>query len=129
MRIFKNKLFVQFARHEKIGDELLCEAVERAERGLIDADLGGGVIKQRIARPNRGRSGGYRSIVLFRTSERAIFVFGFAKNQMENITKNNLKAFRILAGALLDYDDEELEALLKSGEAIEVNCDEEDLSR
>ncbi len=127
MRVFKNKLFVQFARHEKIGDELLCEAVERAERGLIDADLGGGVIKQRIARPNRGRSGGYRSIVLFRTSERAFFVFGFAKNQMENITRDDLKIFKRAAQSTLDLNDEELQTLIKISELVEVICDEEDL--
>ena len=127
MRVFKNKLFVGFCEREKIADAALCEAVERAERGLIDADLGGGVIKQRIARANRGRSSGYRSLVLFRSGERAFFAFGFAKNQMENISKSNLKAFKILATTLLKYDDEQLRELLKSGEAIEVNCDEENL--
>ena len=127
LRTFKNKLFVQFAVREKISDFALCEAVERAERGLIDADLGGGVIKQRIARPNRGRSGGYRSIVLFRSGERAFFVFGFAKNQMENITRNNLKTFRRAARSSFDLDEEELRLLMKSGELIEVDCDEEDL--
>ena len=118
---------MQFAMREKISDFALCEAVERAERGLIDADLGGGVIKQRIARPNRGRSGGYRSIVLFRSGERAFFVFGFAKNQMENITRSNLKAFKILSSALLNYDDEQIQELLESGEFTEVDCDEENL--
>jgi hypothetical protein len=66
MRIFKNKWFARFARKERIGDELLCQAIERAEKGLIDAELGGGVIKQRIARPGGGRSGGYRTIIAFK---------------------------------------------------------------
>ncbi|WP_234056077.1 type II toxin-antitoxin system RelE/ParE family toxin, partial [Xanthobacter sp. NFH-6] len=58
MRVFKNSRFHKFARKEKISDAMLCEAVERAERGQIDADLGAGLIKQRVARPGAGKSGG-----------------------------------------------------------------------
>ena len=50
MRVFKTKAFSRFANHDEISDEELCLAVLRAETGLIDADLGGGVIKQRLAR-------------------------------------------------------------------------------
>lgn len=60
LRILKTKWFVRFVRRERISDSSLCEAVRRAQRGLVDADLGGGVIKQRVARPGQGRSGGYR---------------------------------------------------------------------
>ena len=80
MRIFKN---IRFARREAISDRALCDAIARAERGLIDADLGGNVIKQRIPRPHQGRSGGFRSIILFRAAERAVFVYGFVKNDQE----------------------------------------------
>ena len=69
LRVFKNAWFGRFARKDKISADLLWEAVERAERGLIDADLGGGVIKQRIARPGAGKSKGYRSIVIYRKGE------------------------------------------------------------
>lgn len=75
LRIFKNAWFERFARKEKISAEALWEAVERAEQGQIDADLGGGVIKQRIARPGGGKSKGYRSIVLYRKDDKAFFVF------------------------------------------------------
>ena len=80
MRTFKTRPFARFAHREGIADEALCDAVERAGRGLVDADLGGGVIKQRIARRGRGRSGGFRTIVVFRRGERAFFVHGFAKS-------------------------------------------------
>ena len=73
MRVFKSKHFARFAAQEGIQDEVLCDAVKRADGGLVDADLGGGVIKQRLAREGRGRSGGYRSIILFRTANRAFF--------------------------------------------------------
>jgi hypothetical protein len=58
-RVFKTRWFERFARKEKIPDPILVDAVARAEKGQVDADLGGGVIKQRIARPGRGKSGGY----------------------------------------------------------------------
>jgi hypothetical protein len=85
LEIFRTKGFTRFARRHRIEDAALCEAVSRAERGLIDADLGGGVIKQRIARPGQGRSGGFRSIVLYRVRTRAVVVHGFAKSDQDNI--------------------------------------------
>ncbi|MGO9257239.1 MAG: type II toxin-antitoxin system RelE/ParE family toxin [Bryobacteraceae bacterium] len=71
MRIFKNKAFTRFAKKAGIGDAMLCEAIRDAERGLIAADLGGGVIKQRIARPGHGKSGGFRTLIVFRAGARA----------------------------------------------------------
>ncbi|MFT3756357.1 MAG: type II toxin-antitoxin system RelE/ParE family toxin [Pseudoxanthomonas sp.] len=79
MKVFKNAWFERFARKQRITSEALLEAIDRAERGLIDADLGGGVIKQRVARPGQGKSGGFRTIVLYRTSERAFFVYGLPR--------------------------------------------------
>ena len=73
MRIFKTKWFARFARHEQIMDAGLREAIERVERGLIDADLGGGLIKQRVARRGQGRSGGYRTIIAYRAKKRRCF--------------------------------------------------------
>lgn len=80
MRIFKNKPFARFVRKNEISDSDLCKATEDADRGLVNADLGGGVIKQRIARRGSGKSGGFRVLILFKTRERAIFVHGFAKS-------------------------------------------------
>jgi hypothetical protein len=77
VRIFKSRWFERFARKEGIADVVLFEAVVRAEKGQIDADLGGGVVKQRIARPGQGRSKGYRTIIFFRRGVRSFFVYGF----------------------------------------------------
>ena len=85
MRVFKNKWFAKFASKEGISDEKLTQAIRETEAGNIDADYGGGVIKQRIARPQEGKSGGYRSIILYRKEDKAFFVYGFAKNVMENM--------------------------------------------
>jgi len=108
MRVFKTKPFARFASHEGIADEELCEAAAQAERGLIDADLGGGVIKQRLAREGQGKSGGFRSILLFRRGAKAFFVYGFAKSDGDNIRRDELKAFHKLAGEMLTLDDKAL---------------------
>lgn len=80
---------MRFARKEGISAETLLDAIERASHGQIDADLGSGVIKQRLARPGESRSKGYRSIILFRMGERAFFVYGFSKSEQSNISKSD----------------------------------------
>ena len=85
MRIFKSRWFERLSRKECIADVAIADAVARAEKGQIDADLGGGVIKQRIARPGQGRSKGCRTIILFRRGAKAFFVYGFSKSQRANI--------------------------------------------
>src|ERR1039458_3396051 len=101
MKVFKTRWFARFARQEKIADDGLREAIERAERGLIDADLGGRLIKQRVARQGQGRSGGYRAIVAYRAASRAFFLHGFAKNDQENIAEDELIALRKFGRRLL----------------------------
>jgi hypothetical protein len=83
MRLFKSKAFGRFARSQGITDDDLREAIERAEKGLIDANLGGHVIKQRIARDGEGKSGGFRSIIFFKAGDKAIFVHGFEKSAQQ----------------------------------------------
>ena len=124
MRIFKNKPFARFARKADLDDAALCKAIAGAERGLIDADLGGGVIKQRIARPGRGKSGGFRAVILFKAGGRAVFVYGFAKDERDNIGDDELVAFRKLAGELLAYDDNAIGKAVAAGVLTEVMRDE-----
>jgi hypothetical protein len=125
MRIFKTKWLARFARREGIDDQSLREAIERAEQGLIDADLGGGLIKQRVARPGRGRSGGYRMIVGYRVKDRAVFLLGFAKNERENIEDNELLTLRSQAERWLVADAARLQKELELGNLQEINHDEE----
>jgi hypothetical protein len=126
VRVFKNRPFARFARQEKIADVALCDAVARAEKGIIDADLGGGVIKQRIARPQQGRSGGFRALLIFRARDRAFFVYGFAKQARANIRADELAALKKLAGELLRYTETDLTQALQSGALVEVAYHEED---
>ena len=123
MRIFKNKPFARFARKARITDAALCAAIDRASGGLIDADLGGGVVKQRIARAGAGKSGGFRTIILFRAGERAFFVHGFAKNEQDNIRDDELAAFKMLAAQMMAYDDTAIAKAMANATLTEVMCD------
>ena len=129
MRVFKNAWFRKFARKEKIGDAALCEAVARAEAGLIDADLGGGLLKQRVARPGAGKSGGYRTLIFSRVETRAVFAFGFAKNDRANPDEDEEAAFKKAAKLVLAFSDEQMDAELESGRLTEVSCDGQDLQK
>ena len=120
MRIFKNAWFARFARRERISAQVLLDAIARADKGQIDADLGGGVIKQRIARPNESKSKGYRSIILFRKGQRAFFVYGFAKNAMDNIAQDDEAQFNKLAGHVLALTDAQLQLLLANEQFEEI---------
>lgn len=105
---------------------MLRQAVQRAESGLVDADLGGGVIKQRIARPGQGRSGGYRTLILFRRGNRAIFAFGFAKSAQANISKADMELLRDAATEAFGWNSNELEQLVASGALMEIEDEHEE---
>jgi hypothetical protein len=99
------------------------KAAREVVAGRCDADLGGGVFKQRIARDGGGKSGGYRTIVLFKIEGHCFFAHGFAKSDKANITAKELKALKRLAGVLLDYTVAQLRAAESAGELIEVESD------
>lgn len=120
MRLFKARTFARFAKREKIADAALRDAVLRAERGLIDADLGGGVIKQRIARLGQGKSGGYRLLMAYRPRDRAVFVLGFAKSDRDNITSDELESLKRVAKLWFSFDAEEIDKALTEGVLVEV---------
>lgn len=120
MRIFRNQWITKFAKKHKISDSELIEAVERADDGLIDADLGGGVIKQRIARQGQGRSGGYRSLIFFRRGERAFFMTAFAKNDRENITNKELAELKKAAAIILAMTETDIEQAKANGTFTEI---------
>ena len=125
MRIYKNAWFERFARKQRIADSALKDAVRRAEQGQIDADLGGGVIKQRIARAGQGKSGGYRTIILYRQEQRAFFVFGFAKSEQANIDHEEEALFKKMAKEILTLSDEQIAVLIENRRFSEVVDGEE----
>ncbi len=108
---------------------VLREAVTRAEKGLIDADLGGEVVKQRIARPGQGKSKGYRTIIFFRRGAKAFFVYGFAKSQRANIDDDEKEQFKEAAKQVLALTEMRIGELLKRGDFMEVKSDEQKISK
>ncbi len=123
MRLFKSKWFQQWAAGERLDDGALLAAVKEMESGLIDARLGGHVVKKRVALPGRGKRGGSRTLVVYQRADKAFFVYGFAKNERANISDKELKALKLLATELLGYSKQALARAIKAGELIEVHED------
>lgn len=124
MAIYKTKVFSRWANEEGLNDHSLCEAVSEMTKGLIDADLGGGLVKKRVARTRQGKSGGFRTLVATNKGDLWIFVFGFAKNERDNINKKEKEAFKALANQLLTLSTQELINMQNKFKLIEVNCHE-----
>jgi len=120
VRLFKTKWFMRYARQERLEDHSLCDAVER---GLVDADLGGGIIKQRVARTGQGRSGGYRLLIAYHSGKRAVFLYGFAKSERDNIEADELETLKEIGAAWLEAKKERLEYAIKEGILREVSYD------
>jgi hypothetical protein len=120
MRIFKNITFSKWAAKEKLSDEALRLAVLEIEHGILDADLGGYVIKKRVALGTRGKSAGVRTLLAYVAGNKAFFMYGFAKSSRENISITELRALKFLAKELLAYNDELLTKACENGALIEV---------
>ncbi len=98
--------------------------MQDAERGLVDASLGSGVIKLRIARQGGGKSKGYRTIVMYRQGDKAFFVFGFPKNELANIQADDVAQFKKAAKHVLGMSDEHIHLLIENGQLEEVKHDD-----
>ena len=123
MAVYKTRWFSRWARKQGLADAALCEAVQEMTKGLYEADLGGNLLKKRIARPGQGKSGGFRTLVAANKGSRWFFVFGFAKNERSNIDKDEEVALKTLATTLLTMTPPGLGNALKADELLEVNCD------
>jgi hypothetical protein len=111
-----------------LADSSLRGAVERAGHGSIDADLGGGVMKQRVARGGQGRAGGYRTVIAYRAGTRAVFLYAFAKNERENIDPDELLTLREIGAGWLAADAQRIAHALEEGNLQEVTNDDEENS-
>jgi hypothetical protein len=118
--VYLTKWMARFTWHERISKTGLHDAIARAEQGLIDADLGGGLIKQRVARQGKGRSGGYRTIVAYQRGSRAVFLYGFAKSERENIGPDELAELRIIGSNWLAASNAAIVKALHQNDLEEV---------
>lgn len=126
MAVYKTRWFDRWARKEGLATTSLCAAVNDMMRGLVDADLGGGLFKKRIGRPGQGKSGGYRTLVATNKGDRWVFMFGFPKNERSNIDKDEAEALKKLSNHFLSMTQQGLHTAQTTGELIEVNCHAKD---
>jgi hypothetical protein len=126
MQIFQTKWFAHWVDKEGLSSQVLCSAVTEISQGLVDANLGGHVVKKRVALGGRGKSGGVRTLLAFKLNDKAFFMYGFAKSQQSNITDKELKALKLLAAKLLAYDSSQLAIAIAAQELYEVREDDDE---
>jgi len=124
VNIYLSKAFTLLARRDGLADAHICRAIAEMNEGLIDADLGAGLFKKRIAMPGQGKSGGWRSLLGFQAGDKAFFLYLFPKSRRDNIDAAEMKVLKRLAKYYLTLRHEEVEAALQCGELREVNCNE-----
>ena len=129
MRAFQTRHFAKWARKVGLDDIALGAAAAEISRGAFEADLGGGVVKKRMALAGRGKRGGVRTIVAYRRGSHVFLVYGFAKNERDNISPKELEAFRLLSDSLLGLTAVQLAKSCEAGEIIEVHHHEQDTER
>lgn len=124
IKIYKTRYFERWTKKERVKNTQLCDAVREIHKGLIDADLGRGLIKKRIARTGKGKRGGYRAVIALKKNERVIFLYGFPKNNRENIDKAELETYKILADYYLSASEFLLDKLTSEMKLIGVSHEE-----
>lgn len=123
MRILKTPSFGKWAVGEGLDDGALRAAMREIEAGLVDASLGGELIKKRVATAGKGKRGSFRTIIAYRQGDRAFFLFGFAKNERANVSQRELAALKMFAKALMAKNPSELDAAVERGLLMEVGYD------
>jgi hypothetical protein len=122
MRVFKNKWFARWARTENVPDSVLMQAAAEIVAGQVEADLGGGLFKKRLAREGGGKRSGYRVLIGYKkpNTQRIVFLYAFAKNARANISDKEVEALSLVAGAFVSATDAQLSLLVKEGSVVEV---------
>jgi len=122
MRVFKTKHLARWARKENISNEAFREAGKEVTEGKYEADIGKNLFKKRLPRAGGGKSGGYRTIVAFKkaNSDRVFFMYGFAKNNKQNITTDEKDVLSTIGKYYIEASDKEIEKLLEAGELLEI---------
>lgn len=118
--IFLSQGFASFTRKEGIADQDIKDAVSEMDKGLIDVTLGNGLYKKRIARKGQGKRGSYRVIVAFRSGKNVFLLYGFTKNERDNINIKELLAFRALAKVYFNFTEGDLQKLVASNKLRKV---------
>lgn len=120
MQIFQTKWFARWAAKEGLQSSALILAVAEMQQGLIDVNLGGHVFTKRVGLAGRGKSGGVRTLLAFKVNNNAFFIYGFAKNQQDNVSDKELQMLKLLAAKLLAFDVAALNQAINVMELYEV---------
>lgn len=123
-RVFKTRHFGRWMRKAGLSDQALCQAVEEMAGGLIDADLGGGIVKKRVGLAGRGKRGGARTLVATNKGTRWFFVFGFEKNERANISDEELEGLQGIAADLLSRTIRQLDEAVEDLSLQEICRDQ-----
>lgn len=126
MAVFQTRWFSRWARKQGLSAKALFAAVAEIQQGLYEADLGGGLVKKRVARPGQGKSGGFRTLIATNRGDRWVFVFGFPKNVRSNIDQTEEAALKLLSAKLLALSARDLRTAIEAGELLEVTCNEKE---
>lgn len=119
-RVFKTRHFQRWMRKTELTDAVLCKAVQEMAAGLIDADLGGSVVKKRVGLAGRGKRGGVRTLVATNKGNRWFFVFGFEKNERANVSDEELEGLQTIAADLLARTGPQLDEAVADGALQEI---------
>jgi len=123
MKKLKTKWVAKWAKKHKVDDEKLILAIEDLEDNLSSSNLGGGLFKVRVASTNSGKSGGFRTLIVYREDDKAVVVYGFAKKEQENLSKSELLAFKSLSKDILSQSDSDLKMAIEQGVFIPLGGD------
>lgn len=124
IQILVTKTFARWMRKSHVNNADIVGAAEEMVLGLIDANLGGHLIKKRVALRGRGKSAGARTIVATKFEQRWIFLFGFEKNERSNIDASELKVLQELAASLLDLDQQAIDVAISTGQLFQLQGEE-----
>ena len=120
MKRLSTKWFKKWSKKVKLSNQNLLDVINALESGLSTADLGHHLFKVRVKREHGGKSSGFRTIILFKADDRAIFLFGFGKNEKENIDKNELQYFKKLGDDLLSLNSKQLKTAISQKVLFEL---------
>ena len=126
MNVYLSKAFTRLAVREGLTNVHICQAVAEMNKGLIDANLGAGLFKKRIAIPGQGKRGGLRALIGFQAGKKAFFLYLFSKNSRDNIEDDEMKALKRLTKYYLTLKPSEIKIALQCGELNEVNYNEKE---
>ena len=126
MKVYLSKVFTRLAAREGLTNANILQAVTEMNKGLIDANLGAGLFKKRIAMSGGGKRGGWRTLLGFQVEKKAFFLYLYPKNILDNVKDDELKALKRLAKYYLAMKPDEIKAALQCGELKEVNWDEKE---